>query len=97
MTQLGNGGQAKVYQVRIKGMKGEYVDKTCSIKNNKKLAEDQTKKLYYEFCIAKDLNHTNIVHYMYFMRQYDQKSKQYDCHIVMELLEGGDMDMYLRE
>jgi len=24
--------------------------------------------LYYEFCIAKDLNHTNIVHYMYFMR-----------------------------
>lgn len=40
MTQLGNGGQAKVYQVRIKGMKGEYVDKTCSIKNNKKLAED---------------------------------------------------------
>ena len=52
-------------------MKGEYVDKTCSIKNNKKLAEDQTKKLYYEFCIAKDLNHPNIVHYMYFMRQFD--------------------------
>ncbi len=59
MTQLGNGGQAKVYQVRIKGMKGEFVDKTCSIKNNRKLAEDQTKKLYYEFCIAKDLNLMN--------------------------------------
>jgi hypothetical protein len=31
------------------------------------------------------------------MREFDPKNKQYDCHIIMELLEGGDMDQYLRE
>ena len=53
--------------------------------------------MYQEFCIAKDLSHPNIVEYKYFMRKYDTSSKEFEFHILMELLDGGDMDNYIRE
>jgi len=44
--------------------------------------------MYGEFCIAKDLIHPNIIEYKYFMRCYDKKAKNYEFHIIMELMEG---------
>jgi len=31
------------------------------------------------------------------MREYDAPSKNYGFHLLMELMEGEDMDVYLRE
>ena len=95
--QIGSGGSATVNQVRIAGMRGEHVDKMCRIYNNLELARLKTSQLYGEFCIAKDLCHPNIVSYKYFVRTFDPVNKFHDCHIIMELLEGGDMDFYLKE
>ena len=53
--------------------------------------------MYGEFCIAKDLVHPNIVQYKYFKRDYDKISKNYSFHLLMELMEGEDMDVYLKE
>ena len=53
--------------------------------------------MYGEFCIAKDLIHPNIVEYKYFMRKYDAPSKNFEFHIIMELMEGEDMDKFLKE
>lgn len=96
-AQLGSGSQGDVYKVRIKGMRGSYVDKMRKVHNNKQLADQVLSDMYSEFCIAKDLCHPNIVEYKYFMRTYDAATKEYEFHILMELLEGGDMDCYIRE
>lgn len=53
--------------------------------------------MYGEFCIAKDLVHPNIVKYQYFMRRFIPETKYYEFHIIMELMEGEDMDVYLKE
>lgn len=53
--------------------------------------------MYGEFCIAKDLVHPNIVQYKYFKRDYDNSTKNYSFHLLMELMEGEDMDVYLKE
>ena len=96
-AQLGSGAQGDVYKVRIKGMRGNYVDKMRKVYNNKQLAESVLYDMYSEFCIAKDLCHENIVEYKYFMRNYEKSTKEYEFHIIMELLEGGDLDQYIRE
>ena len=72
VKQLGGGSQADVYQCRIVGVSGKYVDKTRKIYNNATLAEKTLKQMYGEFVIAKDLVHPNIVKYEYFMKQYDE-------------------------
>jgi serine/threonine protein kinase len=53
--------------------------------------------MYGEFCIAKDLIHPQIVQYKYFVRKYDPPSKTWEFHIIMELMQGEDMDVYLKE
>ena len=78
-------------------MRGSYVDKMRKVHNNKQLAHHVLSDMYSEFCIAKDLQHPNIVEYKYFMRTYNAATKEYEFHILMELLEGGDMDCYIRE
>ena len=78
-------------------MRGNYVDKMRKVYNNKELAHEVMKDMYSEFCIARDIVHPNIVQYKYFMRKFDPKTKDYEFHILMELLEGGDMDVYLKE
>lgn len=47
--------------------------------------------------IAKDLVHPNIVEYKYFVRKYDRDTQNYEFHILMELMDGGDMDSYIKE
>ena len=51
--------------------------------------------MFGEFCIAKDLIHPNIVKYRYFMRKYDSVTKNYEFHILIELMDGSDMEVYL--
>lgn len=60
------------------------MDKTRFIYNNKDLADTTAKSMFREFSIAKDLLHPNIVEYKYFMKKYDHKTKNYECHIIME-------------
>ena len=52
--------------------------------------------MFSEFMIAKDLVHLNIIEYQYFMRKYDTDSQNYEFHILMELMEGYDMDMFIK-
>lgn len=85
---MGSGSQADVFLVKIKEMRGFFVDKTRKINNNKELASKILEEMYGEFCIAKDLIHPNIIEYKYFMRCYDRKAKNYEFHIIMELMEG---------
>jgi len=78
-------------------MRGKFVDKSRKIYNNEALADVTMAQMYGEFCIAKDLVHPNIVQYKYFKREWDSTSKNYSFHLLMELMEGEDMDVYLRE
>ena len=50
--------------------------------------------------MGKDLIHPNIVRYMYFMRKFDEGptgDRNYEFHIIMELMDGEDMETYLKE
>jgi len=78
-------------------MKGRYVDKTRKIYNNAELAEKCMREMFAEFSIAKDLVHPNIVEYKYFMRDWDAISQNHEFHIIMEMMEGEDMEVYLKE
>ena len=70
---LGKGAQAEVYQITLKHAPGQqFVDKTKKIKNNKIYADRELRNMFAEFCIAKDLDHPNIVQYKYFMRNYEK-------------------------
>ena len=53
--------------------------------------------MYGEFVIAKDLVHPNIVKYEYFMKNYDEATQTNEFHIIMELMDGTDMDVYIKE
>ena len=55
------------------------------------------KDMYDEFYIAKDLVHPAIIQYKYFMRKFDPDTKNYEFHIIMELMQGEDMEQYLKE
>ena len=78
-------------------MPGKFVDKRRIIYNNKELADQTLKRFIAEFSIAKDLVHSCIVEYKYFMKKYDRDSDNYEFHILMELMEGEDMEQYLKE
>ena len=78
-------------------MPGKFVDKVRKIYNNADLANKTMKEMYAEYSIAKDLLHPNIVEYKYFMKKYDPLSKNYEYHIIMELMDGEDMDDYIKE
>ena len=78
-------------------MPGKFVDKVRKIYNNADLANKTMKEMYAEYSIAKDLLHPNIVEYKYFMKKDDPLSKNYEYHIIMELMDGEDMDDYIKE
>jgi len=54
-------------------------------------------QLFAEFTLAKDLIHPNIIEYKYFMRKYDPDSTNFEFHIIMELMDGDNMEEYLDE
>lgn len=97
IRQLGSGASADVYQCKIKGLIGKYADKVRKVYNNKDLASQTLKDLFAEFTLAKDLIHSNIIEYKYFMRKYEPESLNYEFHIIMELMDGENMEDYLEE
>jgi serine/threonine protein kinase len=91
------GAQAEVYKCKIKGMAGKFVDKVRKVFNNAELAERALKEMFSEYVIAKDLIHKNIVEYKYFMRKFDPDTKNYEFHIILELMDGDDMEVYIKD
>ena len=76
------------------------MDKVRKVYNNENLAESAMEEMFQEYIIAKDLIHPNIVEYKYFMRKYDEGptgDKNYEFHIIMEIMDGEDMEVYLKE
>ena len=53
--------------------------------------------MFQEFSLAKELKHSNIIEYLYFMRKVDDEKQNFEFHIVMELMNGEDMEVYLKE
>jgi len=78
-------------------MIGKYADKVRKVYNNKSLANSTMLQLFAEFTLAKDLIHPNIIEYKYFMRKYDPDSMNFEFHIIMELMDGDNMEDYLDE
>jgi len=97
IKQLGAGTQGEVYKIKIHGVRGYFCDKSRKIYNNAVLADKTLEEMYGEFCIAKDLRHENIIQHKYFMRKYVPSTKNYEFHIVMELMEGDDMEQFLKD
>ena len=92
IKQLGSGAQGDVFQVKIRGVPGKFVDKVRKIYNNAQLADQTMRDMYDEFHIAKALVHPAIIQYKYFMRKYDPDTKNYEFHIILELMQGEDME-----
>lgn len=61
IKQLGSGAQGDVFQVKIRGVPGKFVDKVRKIYNNAQLADVTMKDMYDEFHIAKALVHPAII------------------------------------
>lgn len=97
LKKIGSGSQSEVFKVRIKGHTGRYVDKMKKILNNEELAATFMKRMYSEFYLGKNLLHPSLIEYKYFMRKYDESSKEHEFHIVMDLMEGGDLEQYLED
>ena len=92
--KLGKGGQGTAYKCTLEGFRDiEYVDKIVKTKDS---ADNQHSvklwRMYAEFCIGKDLQHPNLAKYHYFMRQYNPAKKEHVFHIILELINGGDME-----
>ena len=97
LKQFGSGGQADVFKCQIFGIQTKFfVDKTKKIHNNEELANEVLTEMLREFITAKDLSHPHIIQYLYFMKKFDKISKMYEIHILMELMEGGDMEAYIK-
>ena len=73
------------------------VDKCRKILNNEELAYKTFEQLYSEFNIGQDLDHQNIVEYQYFISNFYKKSRIHEFHIIQELMEGGDLNQYLKQ
>ena len=69
-----------------------FVSKTTQINNNHQLAMDKLQELLAEFVIARDLQHPNVVDYKYFIRKYDNNGQNYNFHILVEYMQGGDLN-----
>ena len=65
------------------------------VKNNADLAKEKMEEMYYEYYISESLTHPNVVEYKYFVRKYDPSSLVHEFHIIMELMDGPDMEAYI--
>ena len=61
VKQLGSGAQGDVFQVKVRGLPGKFVDKVRKIYNNAQLADVTMRDMFDEFHIAKDLVHPAII------------------------------------
>lgn len=97
LKKIGSGSQSEVFKVKMKGHTGRYVDKMKKILNNEELANTFMKRMYSEFYLGKNLRHPSLIEYQYFMRKFDADTKEHEFHIIMDLMEGGDLDQYLED
>ena len=67
------------------------------ILNNQELADSIMKLMFSEFYLGKNLTHPSLIEYKYFLRKYDENTKEHEFHIIMDLMEGGDLETYLEE
>lgn len=96
IEHLGAGSQAKVYKCRVDQISEQvFVSKTTQINNNHQLALDKLNELVAEFIIAQDLQHPNVVEYKYFIRKYDANLQNYNFHILVEYMQGGDLNQFI--
>ena len=51
--------------------------------------------MFYEFLIAKDLIHPNIVEFKYFIRKYIPNGQKNEFHLIMELIEGQNLESFI--
>jgi serine/threonine protein kinase len=52
-------------------------------------------EMYKEYAIAKNLVHPGVVSYKYFVRKGGDKANEEEFHIILELLEGGNLKDYI--
>ena len=97
LKKIGSGSQSEVFKVKVKGRTGRFVDKMKKILNNDELANTVMKRMYSEFYLGKNLLHPSLIEYKYFMKKYDSQSKEHEFHILMDLMEGGDLEQYLED
>lgn len=92
LKKIGSGSQSEVFKVRMKGHTGRFVDKMKKILNNDELAENIMNLMFREFYLGKNLTHPSLIEYKYFFRKYDEGTKEHEFHIIMDLMEGGDLE-----
>ena len=73
------------------------MDKMKKILNNEELAVTFMKRMYSEFYLGKNLLHPSLIEYKYFMRRFDESTKEHEFHIIMDLMDGGDLEQYLED
>jgi serine/threonine protein kinase len=65
--------------------------------NNETLAEKCRKASFHEFQLAADLSHPNLVDYKYFYERINPRNGETEFHVIMELMEGKDMETFLKD
>ena len=96
VKELSSGSQGNVFCCTIQGLEGKFVDKNRYIYNNPDLASKALETMFGEFMLSKELNHPNIVNYLYFYDKSDSDTKSNEYHIITEMLEGNDMATYIK-
>ena len=75
------------------------VDKCFKITNNTAIAKEKFKSMFKEYEIGRKLKHPGIVKTLFFARQSKYLEalggNKEKLHIIMELMEGGNLSEYL--
>ena len=58
--------------------------------------KNKINQAYFEFELGRKLKHENIVEYKYFIHKYDEAKGKFECHTILEMLTGKDMNQYIR-
>lgn len=96
IRMLGEGGQGYVYLVQVDDeIESLFADKAFTIKKNKSEATSCLQAQLQEFSIGRELVHPNIIEYKYFMRTFSKRSQTHQFHLIMEFIDGCDLDDYL--
>ena len=64
------------------------------VKNNAEyFFNDYLKPIHDKFDITKNLSHPSILKYKYFVETYDPQKRTKKLHMLVELLEGGNLEI----
>ena len=71
------------------------IDKCKEAVGVSKGMDEATKALLKEYFISRNLSHPGIVEHYYFVHEVDEQTHRHMYHILMESLNGGNMEEYL--